>query len=1051
MSDKVAQTDISTLEAKIVPPEVKKRTPLPEGSVLRFLKRHHLRQTRANVVKARAALRKRRDKAAAKIGKEISGSESAGEWQVIYGLQRIGGVYTFIHTFPAAPAANSNQNLALVVTIAGHEINSVEKIFFDGEEVVFGSGFPGLATSPSKYAAKVYAQINFGTDAQTALSQLVADAPDKWTATDTQSGRAHVYLKLIWDANSFPNGVPDIVFEVKGKKVYDPRSATTVYSNNAALCVSDYLMDTKYGLGIPLADIDSATWIQAANDCDEAVSLITGGTEARYTCNGSFSSDDSPKNILEQMLTAMDGSIVYVGGKYKIYAAKYRAPSITITEDDVVGEIAVQTRISKRDSFNAVKGTYTSPQNNWEETDFPIVKNSFYALEDNGEVVFEDISLPFTTSGATAQRLAKIQLEKVRQSIIVDFAAKLKAYQVEPGETIQLTLSRFGWVAKIFEVQQSQLSVEDDGNGIPAIVVRLNCRETASGVYDWNNGEETRVDLAPNTSLPNPFTVETISGLTLTSGTSELYIRADGTVFSRIKVAWTALTDFFVSSGGTIEIQYKQSAAVDYSNATPVPGNTSFTHILDVQDSVSYDVRVRAVSALGIQGSYTTATGHIVIGKTAPPSDVQGLTGFVSSFGVNLNWDSIADLDVSGYVVKIGDLNQSWSDSQFLGEVSTTTFFVGLQTAGTYKFQVKAKDTSNNESVNATLLTVSIGGPSQVIITSALAGANVVLTWTESVGLFAIAEYDIRYGDTFVGSTLIATVTALSFSQKVTWGGQRKFWVVARDVAANIGTENSIDINITLPSQVQTLTSEVIDNNVFLRWQAPSNGNLPIEFYKVYKGDTFGAATLIGQADVTFSAIFEIVGGTYTYWIEPYDTAGNTGPEAGVTAIVSQPPDFVIIDDQLLDLDAGTYVNVVIDHNLAGEDTIIAPVNTTETYQEHFVNNGYSSPQDQISAGFPYYIQPTPAFAYWQIIIDYGALLPATLVKLNLVKVDVSGTIGFNTKIAYSADNVNYVEQSGVYQIYALNFRYVRVRLEFGIVPNNTGEALGLLLALTNP
>lgn len=1045
MTDKPAQTDIATLETKVVRPNRIKRAVIPDNDINRYLKRHHLRRTRATVIRARAAIRKRREKAAAKIGKEISGSESAGEWQVIYGKQRVGGVYTFIHTI------NNNQNLLLVITIAGHEVEAVDKIFLDNEELVFGSGFPGTATAPDKYSGKVYGQINLGSDAQTALSQLVADAPTKWTSDHKQSGRCHIYLKLTWDANSFPNGLPEIFFEVRGKKLYDPRSATTVYSNNPALCLSDYLMDTKYGLGIAQADIDTTTWIAAANKCDESVSLVAGGTEARYTCNGAFGVDESPKNVIEQILTSMHGILVKVSNKWKIYAGAYIAPSITLTEDDIVGEIQVQTRISKRDSFNAVKGTYTSPENNWEETDFPVIKNSFYITEDNGETIFEDISLPFTTSGATAQRLAKIELEKVRQGIIVDLTAKLKAYQAEPPETLQLTLSRFGWTNKVFEIQQSQLVIEEDGNGAPITAVRLNLRETASGVYDWNNGEETRVDLAPNTTLPNPFTVETIVGLTLSSGTSELYIRADGTVFSRIKASWTALTDFFVTSGGVIEVQYKQSTAVDWSNATPVPGNTTFTHILDVQDGTSYDVRVRAVSATGVQGTYTTETGHIVIGKTAPPSDVQGLVGTITQFGVELDWDAVPDLDVLSYVVKIGDLNQSWTDSQFLAEVSTTNFFIGLQTVGTYKFQIKAKDTSNNESTNPTILSVTIGGPSQVTITSTINGPNVVLNWTDSVGLFAISEYDIKYGDTYGSATLIASVTGTTFTQKVLWGGNRRFWVVARDVAGNVGTENYIDVGIVVPTQIQALTSEVIDNNVLLKWTAPVSASLPIEHYKVYKGATFSGATLIGQADVTFSAVFEIVGGTYTYWITPIDSAGNVGPETGVTAIVSQPPDFIITDDILLDLDSGTYVNCIIDHNLAGDDILVAPVLNTQSYENHFISNGYTTPQDQVSAGNTYFIQPAATFGYWQKIIDYGSILPATLIKLNFVKTNIVGAVATNTKIGYSADNVSFVEQSGVTQLYGINFRYVRIRLEFGTIPWNTGEPAGLLLALTNP
>lgn len=1046
MAKETPTTDIGTLKPvpKAKPPRTK--ITISQAEINEVFRKHPRWPRNAKFVKrARAAVRKRKLKEQAKIGKQISGAQSDSDWQIIYGKMRVGGVYTFIHTI------NQNQQLLLVITLAGHEIQAIDKVFFDDEEVVFGSGFPGQCTAPAKWAGKVYAQINFGSDAQSALSQLITDAPDKWTSNHKQSGRAHIYLKLTWDANSFPGGLPDITFDVRGKKVYDPRTTLTAYSNNAALCVADYLMDTKYGMGVPLADIDTTLLSDSADNCDENVNLNAGGTEKRYALNGAFGATQSARNILEGMCSAMGGFIVYSGGKWRIYSAKYRTPTVTLSESDIFSELSVQTKLSRRDSFNGVKGTYSSPENNYESTDFPAVRNSFYKSQDSDEEILEDIQLPFTTSGATAQRLAKIELERIRQQITIDALFSLKAFQVEPGEVVSLSYARFGWVAKPFEVVESQLSIENDIEGMPAYGVRLNLRETASGVYDWNNGEETRVDLAPNTTLPNPFTVTTPTGLTLTSGTSELYIRADGTVFSRIKVAWTPMADFFVSSGGTIEIEYKKSADVNWSTATPVAGSASFSHILDVQDGVLYDVRIRARSALGVYSSYATVSNHLVVGKTAAPSDVTGFQASVESFGIRFNWDAVPDLDVLSYIIKTGDQNQSWSDSQYIAEVSTTDFFFEFQSSGTYKFQIKSKDTSNNESTNATTVTVTIGAPSQPAVSYILLGENLFLGWTQSTGLFAIDYYDLRLGLDFNTAFPVAQVKSTNFNQKVTWGGLQRFWVAGRDVAGNTGPAGSVDVEILVPTVVQNLTVDVVDNNVLLRWTAPPVHTLPIDYYKVYKGATFAGATLIGQVAATFDAVFEVVGGTYIYWIVPYDTAGNAGTELGIQAIVNQPPDYVLVDDQILDLDSGSYVNAIIDHDVSGNDFLLAPVNATETWQDHFVNNGWTTPAAQFLAGYPLYIQPTPAGAYWQKTIDYGVIIPGSIVKLNYVLEQISGALGVVTKMAYSADNVIFQEQSGVTQIYASNFRYVRIRFEIGTIAANTGEAMGLLLALTNP
>ena len=112
------------------------------------------------------------------------------------------------------------------------------------------------------------------------------------------------------------------------------------------------------------------------------------------------------------------------------------------------------------------------------------------------------MDLPFTVSSAAAQRLAKIELERARQQIVVQLQCKLGAYRMQPGDTVQLTIPRYGWAEKVFEVADLTLR-QDVGRGdVPLLVVELTLKETAAGVYDWNDGEETTVDLAPDTSLP---------------------------------------------------------------------------------------------------------------------------------------------------------------------------------------------------------------------------------------------------------------------------------------------------------------------------------------------------------------------------------------------------------------------------------------------------------------------------------------------------------------------------------------------------------------------
>lgn len=874
------------------------------GQILSVLHQRKLPVISKNIARVRSRLLKNKRNRKPNT-KDISIRESAGDWQIVYGRMQVGGVITY------AQVTGSDRKLLTVHTIACHEIDAIEKIFVDNTELTFPGGW-GWCTGPSTFANKVYAQVNLGTAGQSAFSQLITDSGGKWTSNHRQRGRAGVYLKFIWDEKVFL-GVPEVYFQIRGKKCFDPRTSTTPWTDNAALIIADYLMDTNFGLGVPSSKIDMDRLSAAANECESSIALLGGGVEGRYYINGAFDSKESPRSVLENMTSAIGGSLTYVSGKWKVWPALWREPTVTLTDDDVLGPVRVQTRQSRRDSFNAIKGTFISPKDNYEEKDFPIVKNALYLAQDNNEEVVEDISLPFTTSVSACQRLAKLELERVRQGIVVELLASLKAYQVEPVENVYLTLSRFGWTAKPFEVLDSQLVIED-GEGAPVFAVRLRLKETAAGVFDWNSGMETVTDVAPNTELPNPFAVADPTNLTLESGTNQLFVRRDGTVFSGIKASWAAPADGFVNSGGEIEVQFKKTADTAWQPATPVPGDQTSTLILDLQDGVSYDVRIRSLSSFGTRGNWVTANGHVVVGKTAPPSDVQGFAAQLTDFGIVFSWGAIPDLDLSHYELRLGS---SWDAAAFVAEVRGTSFRLDTRATGSYDYLIKAVDTSRNYSTNATKITVSLPVPRAPVASYVIDGPDLLISWFEPTSTFKIDRYEIRYGTDYATSALYATAKATSLRLRISWGGTRNFWVQAVDVAGNLGDAYQISVPVLIPGPVTDLSADVVDNNVFLRWNPPGMAlhTVPIDHYSVYKGASYpDDVEQKGDVSGTFAGLFELVAGTYTYWVVAEDTAGNRSAAAAITRVVSEPPDFVLRTDRGVDpRDATTSSNIYIE------------------------------------------------------------------------------------------------------------------------------------------
>lgn len=476
-------------------------------------------------------------------------------------------------------------------------------------------------------------------------------------------------------------------------------------------------------LAASLANARAGTVIDLAGDGtgDQTATLQS---EPRYTANGPVELDETPEQVMGNLLSATGGRAYWTGGTWVLAPAAYRSPTVTLDEDDLRGPIRMTARLSRRETFNRVKGLYVAPDNEYQPADFPAVTNATYLARDNGVPIWADIELPFTDSPRAAQRIAKVELERAAQQISVQMPCKLTALRVRVGDTVRVTNARRGWSSKEFEVTDWRL-VNDDVDGVPYLGIDLELRETASAVYGWSNGEETAVDPAPDTTLPNPSVVAPPTGLTLSSGTAQLLTLGDGSVISRIQADWTAPADQFVVAGGRVELYARKSAEADYVFVTDVAGSETRAFIDGVEDGVSYDVRARSVNRLGAASDQlgetwpATVTGHVVIGKTAQPLKPDTFTVSRLADGTRqFDWtQAVVDADVrsgGGYLIRsfLG-ATSDWDamTPMHTGKLVASPFETNQLAAGTYTFAIKTVDSSDNESADVLFISATLGNP----------------------------------------------------------------------------------------------------------------------------------------------------------------------------------------------------------------------------------------------------------------------------------------------------------------------------------------------------
>ncbi len=566
---------------------------------------------------------------------------------------------------PASTAgtAADRRQLHIVIALAGHRVKSLGAIYFDGQVAVDSAG----VVQP-RWANLVRVEKALGGPNQSAFPLLRADLPTMWTANHRLRGVAAVALRLTFSNTAFPNGIPNITVDVEGKDdILDPRTGLRGWTDNAALCVADYMaMPSDIGLGAAIGSgdgIDDLDLIEAANICDETVPLQTGGSERRYTCNGIVSLDEDPKAIIQAMLTAMAGRAAYQGGVWRIRAGAYRIPTTTLTVKDARGALKLQTRISRAENFNGVRGTFISPENDWQPDDFPAVASSVYLAEDRGERKWRDIALPFTISATMAQRLAKIELERARRQMTVQFPGKLAAWRATVAEGVNLTYSRWGFAAKPFDVLGMTSEIAREGNA-PQLLPDLVLRETSPLVYSWTATEEQIYAAAPRSTLPNSFDIEPPTGLVVSE---RLYVTRDGTqVKALARVAWVASVSPYADE---YAVEARPVGAATWQNY----GRTTdlFIELTDWTPG-QWEFRIATVTRLGVYSPWATITREIS-GLGAPPAALQGLTIQAAGGLAVLKWTRSADVDVrigGNIVIRFSSAGApTWQNSRSMGQV----------------------------------------------------------------------------------------------------------------------------------------------------------------------------------------------------------------------------------------------------------------------------------------------------------------------------------------------------------------------------------------------
>ena len=641
-------------------------------------------------------------------GYQVNSRGSALDHAIIYGRTKVGGAIVFDDT-----TGTNNKFLHRVIAVAGHEIESFDEIYINDDLVTLDGS--GNVTSPSRYNGKVRINLHLGATNQTADTDLVSEV-SAWSTNHRLRGIAYIYVRFGFDADVFPNGLPTITAVVKGKKVYNPATTLTEWSDNPALCLRDYLSTASYGLGEEDINIDDALVSAAATVCAET---NTDAGTARYTTNGTFTTSTTPYDLINSLLTSMGGSMWYSQGKWRMKPAYWTAPVLSLDEDDLRSSISVATRHSRRDNFNTVKGTFRGSETNWQVTDYPEVTNAAFVATDNGQVSTVDIDLPFTDNSIEARRIGRIGLEGNRQQLVVSASFGLRALAVQVGDNITLTNTRFGWSSKEFQVVAWNFGLTD---GLD-LQITMTLKETAESVFD--EVDDGIVYERDNTTLLSPFEVPSV-GIS-----AEASIQITNQKVSNIAVV--TVSSSRPESIDFVEVEYKKTSETEFSTfGTGLLGKFLVRDL----ETVFYDFRARAINTFGIRGDFENLFNVEINAFAGDPSDVGAITRELSGGTLFLNWPAVPDADLSHYEIKHNSntAGATWANSSTIIEKVGRPSTSATVPARSGTFLIRAYDKENNFSENPATVVVlpselpQLGATEELIENPTFAGTKTNLT-----------------------------------------------------------------------------------------------------------------------------------------------------------------------------------------------------------------------------------------------------------------------------------------------------------------------------------
>ena len=521
---------------------------------------------------------------------------------VIYGQRRVGGRIIFAET-----KGTDNQYLYVVYVIGEGEIHKISSIYVD--DVKLPNANPSFNTvhnvTSERFKDRMSFQLFAGTESQgqSSLANESASWPNK---TRKLPGVAYAVFRYEWkkietqeeaDNNPYAGGIPNVQFDVLGKKCYRVRnhgsgkdlsgsysSLTKSWTVNPADHLLDYLLNPRYGCGLDITEIDAEFFKTSARKLQQSVDYDENGTQ-----DGPFMTGHSVLNTQTRLMDNVKvlvqgcrGYLPYSRGRYKLRIDDGGNDiDVTSSTVNVIYDVQEQDMMygvnligeQKTQKYNQVIVKYVDPDQNYTEQQVTYTESADVTAD--GEDLIGEFFYQTVNNSRIAENIARTIYKNSRNQRYIGFTATPELLEAEVGDIITVTSSVLNLSSQTMKIQK--MTINSDGT------VGIEAREHTAETYPFVPGQTIEIPAQVFKSSEYSLipVVQTNPEVPLSVRPPEMDVLLD--------------TDHNVIAAAVSKISY-----IINNTPTPTPDSTAQTSVTQFIDYTGYGtVTTSAVTGFG--------------------------------------------------------------------------------------------------------------------------------------------------------------------------------------------------------------------------------------------------------------------------------------------------------------------------------------------------------------------------------------------------------------------------------------------------------------------